>query len=180
MVIERRDIMGMFNTVVCKYELPDPDVQNYLFQTKNLFENVMDEYTITSSGTIIWNKKEYEETPEEERPNWGKPEWDGPAGKLFGCMRVKKQTNIEMDFTGSFNFYTYIIDEEIWKTIKEAVVMPDVEAEDELEGLFNRVINRVTEQVDDLIDNYDAFVWYEYEVEFVDGKLIRLDKTKRG
>lgn len=172
--------MSMFNTVVCEYKLPDPEVQNYLFQTKNLFENVLDEYTITSLGTIIWHKKEYEETPEKERPNWGKPEWDMPAGKLMGCMRVKKQTNIEMDFTGMFNFYTYIVDVETWKAIKEKVVMPDVEVADNPEDIFENVNDRVAEQVYDLIDDCDAFTWYEYEVEFVDGKLVRLDKVKPG
>ena len=171
--------MGMFNTIICKYKLPDPEVQSHLFQTKTLFENVMDEYIITSSGTMIWCKKEYEETPEEERPYWDKPEWDSPLGKLSGCMRVKKQTNIEMDFTGTFNFYAYIVDEEVWKTIKEAVVIPEVEVEDELENLFENVHAGVAEQVDDLFDDYDAFVWYEYEVTFVNGKLVKLDKIDR-
>ncbi len=171
--------MGMFNTITCEYELPDPEVQNHLFQTKDLFENVLEEYIITSSGTMIWCKKEYEETPEEERPNWGTPAWDGTTSKLMGCMRVKNQTDIEMDFTGVFNFYTYVIDEKTRKTIKEAVVMPDVEVEDELESLFENVNAGLTEQVDDLIDDYNAFVWYEYKVKFVDGKLIRLDKISQ-
>jgi hypothetical protein len=171
--------MGMFNTVYCGYELPDPEVQNHLFQTKTLFENVMDEYVITSSGTIIWCKKEYEETPEEERPNWGTPAWDGPAGKLLGCMRVKKQTNIEMDFTGSFNFYTYVIDETTWKNIIDNVMLPEIEIDGKFNNTFENAINGVDGQVYDLIDDDATVAWYEYEVEFVDGKLIRLDKIDR-
>ena len=69
--------MGMFDTIDCKYPLPEAtkEVQESGFQTKS-FENLMENYTITEEGKIIRHKQRYEVVPEEERPYYGKPEWN--------------------------------------------------------------------------------------------------------
>ncbi len=148
--------MGMFNNVTCLYKLPDLEVQDEVFQTKSLFENVMDDYTITASGTIIWHRKEYEETPEEERPNWGTPEWDSPLGPFIGSMRICEEEDVKMDFTGSFNFYTHVVDDTTLSGI-------------EMGGKTFQVMNEDT-----------VVEWYEYKVDFFHGKLINLQKVDKN
>ncbi len=44
--------MGMFDTLRCKYPLPDKIVQTDSFQTKSL-ECLLDDYTITENGKLI-------------------------------------------------------------------------------------------------------------------------------
>lgn len=44
--------MGMFDYIMCKYPLPDPEMQDHLFQTRDL-ENNMNRYSITSEGRLI-------------------------------------------------------------------------------------------------------------------------------
>jgi hypothetical protein len=47
--------MGMFDEIKCEYPLPDPEVQDHVFQTKD-FENLMERYTITKEGRLIFNQ----------------------------------------------------------------------------------------------------------------------------
>jgi hypothetical protein len=44
--------MGVFDTLRCEYELPDPEVQGEVFQTKSL-RRLMDTYTLTRDGKLI-------------------------------------------------------------------------------------------------------------------------------
>jgi hypothetical protein len=97
--------MGMFDDLKCEYPLPDPEVQDKWFQTKD-FNCHMDKYTITKEGRLIWHQTRYEDVPEEERPNYGKPAWDGFLGKFQGSIRAVPVADIDMQYHGVVNFYT--------------------------------------------------------------------------
>jgi hypothetical protein len=43
----------MFNHVRCRYRLPDPEAQNFAFQTKSLPEQLLDDYEITQDGRLL-------------------------------------------------------------------------------------------------------------------------------
>jgi hypothetical protein len=45
--------MGMFNHVRCTYPLPDPEAQDFDFQTKSLPEQMLDYYEITADGRLM-------------------------------------------------------------------------------------------------------------------------------
>src|SRR5579884_2896074 len=45
--------MGLFNRVRCRYPLPDPEAQNFGFQTKSLPEQLLDDYEITEDGRLL-------------------------------------------------------------------------------------------------------------------------------
>ena len=44
--------MGMYDEIICKYPLPDPQCQYHVFQTKDLEQN-MYRYSITSEGRLV-------------------------------------------------------------------------------------------------------------------------------
>ncbi len=44
--------MGMYDEIICKYPLPDKEVQHHVFQTKDLAQN-MCRYSITSEGRLV-------------------------------------------------------------------------------------------------------------------------------
>ena len=99
--------MGMFDNVECDYPLPNAGtLQGETFQTKS-FDNLLDNYTITKDGDLIWHKVRMEEVPEEERPYYGKPEWDNtPLAKVCGSFRTVPDGNEKVDFHGVLNMYT--------------------------------------------------------------------------
>jgi hypothetical protein len=99
--------MGMFDTIRCLAPLPDGfDATNTSFQTKDL-DSVMEQYDITADGRLIAHRVEYEECPEEERPYFGKPEWEtSPMVRFFGMLRPKRQYTEEDPFHGDVEFYT--------------------------------------------------------------------------
>lgn len=81
-----RCAMGMFDTIICDYPLPNPEHQNLSFQTKSL-ECLMDDYTITEDGRLIKHVVKYEVVPEEQRPYYGTPEWErGGISQLLGML----------------------------------------------------------------------------------------------
>ena len=45
--------MGLFNHVRCRYRLPDPEANNFAFQTKSLPEQLLDDYEITEDGQLL-------------------------------------------------------------------------------------------------------------------------------
>lgn len=95
--------MGMYDEVTCKYPLPGTKETD--FQTKS-FENLMFRYTITEDGRLLEETHEYDLVPEEERPFYGKPEWEKPLGKVCGSL---KRINIEekqIDFHGWMEIHT--------------------------------------------------------------------------
>jgi len=50
--------MGLFDTVKCKYPLPNPKHQDLEFQTKDL-ECLLGEYTITADGRLLRHASGY-------------------------------------------------------------------------------------------------------------------------
>ncbi len=88
--------MGMYDDIICKYPLPDPELQYHVFQTKDLAQN-MCRYSITSEGRLV----------------------------LFPWMvdEISKNSKYDMEdpkiinFNGRLEFYTLIIvnkDEHKW------------------------------------------------------------------
>ncbi len=101
--------MGMYDDIKCEYPLPDKQVQNKVFQTKSLQCN-LDSYTITKEGRLIWHKYRYETVPEEERPYYGKPEWNDPLLQLAGSTKSILVGDIDVLHHGIIGFYTFIAD----------------------------------------------------------------------
>jgi hypothetical protein len=99
----------MFDNIKCEYPLPGAPikVQDDIFQTKD-FDNAMDDYTITKEGRLILHKKVYEEVPEEERPYYGKPEWEKPLFKVFGCVKSRPVADIDIQHHGYIRIYTIL------------------------------------------------------------------------
>lgn len=96
----------MFDTIKCKYPLPDPQLQDCDFQTKSL-ENLMDRYTITADGKLVWHMCKLVDVPEEERTAYAEygntPEWD--TWKWIGSMRsVPVEDRILDDYHGDIYF----------------------------------------------------------------------------
>jgi len=102
--------MGMFDTIKCEYPLPDKELQDEDFQTKDL-ACLLDQYTITKSGELIHHAVRYEEVPDEERAYYGKPEWDTmPLVQLRGCIKTIPTGDVKVSFHGDLKFYTGIGD----------------------------------------------------------------------
>jgi hypothetical protein len=131
--------MGMFDTINCKYPLPDlpAGVKTDNCQTKAFGDGFvggfMDDYTITVAGRLIYHKATYEMVPEEERTYYGTPEWDkNPLLQICGSMKSIPLGDEEMDYTGVVN----------------------------------------------IIVGVDP-VWIEYDIEFVGGSVISVEKLYR-
>ncbi|MBA3601126.1 MAG: hypothetical protein H0W45_07760 [Acidobacteria bacterium] len=99
--------MGMFDYLKCEYTLPDSIAQNESFQTKSL-DKVLGNYTITADGRLILHAVRYEFVPEEERPYYGKPEWEKPFGKICGSLTNIPTGAVEIAYHGDIRFYTSI------------------------------------------------------------------------
>jgi len=100
--------MGMFDEIRCEFPLPDKVMQDEWFQTKS-FECLLDRYTITRDGRLILHQVRYETIPEEERPYYGKPEWETkPFIRSLGCMRSVPVGDVEVPYHGDITFYTSV------------------------------------------------------------------------
>ena len=97
--------MGMFDEIKSEYPLPDSPIQNESFQTKCL-DCLMQNYTITADGLLIHHTEKYECVPEEERPYFGKPEWETSFGKLCGSLKSVPTGDVEIAHHGDVFFYT--------------------------------------------------------------------------
>jgi len=97
--------MGMFDEILCEWPLPDPEVQDHVFQTKDLL-NMLDRYTITKEGRLIWHRTRLENVPEEERPYWGTPDWESPIMRLAGMYRSVPVGDVDLNHHGYLDFYT--------------------------------------------------------------------------
>ena len=107
--------MGIFDSVKINYILPDSGdlVGKEVFQTKSFDDSFMDNYTITEDGKLILHKETWEVVPEEERPYYGKPEWNqNPINQIMGSMKGIPQGDEVVDFHGIVNVYTNIGD--VW------------------------------------------------------------------
>lgn len=100
--------MGMFDEIKIEYEMPDHEIQDEIFQTKS-FYNAMDNYTLTKEGKLIFHKCHYDMVPEEERPFYGKPEWDeNTFYHTMGCMRTIYDGDVVMDYHGIIEIHTIL------------------------------------------------------------------------
>ena len=98
--------MGMYDEVRVEYSLPDPEAQDLVFQTKSL-DCFLDDFTVTRDGRLILHAVEYEEVPEEERLNYGTPEWDkGGIYQLMGSLDKVPTGDIGIPYEGDVEIHT--------------------------------------------------------------------------
>lgn len=98
----------MYDEIKCEFKLPDPEVQNHTFQTK-AFGNLMDKYTITVDGKLIWHKCHWESVPEEERPYYGTEKWEEEKSiyRFIGSIKTVFDEDVFMkDYFGEVAMYT--------------------------------------------------------------------------
>jgi hypothetical protein len=100
--------MGMFDDVYVQQDLvpgtPIPE-KGWYCQTKD-FDCLLDTYTITREGTLIQHTVRHEQVPEQERPYWGKPEWErGGLFRAMGCMRCVPTGDVGVPFHGDLSLY---------------------------------------------------------------------------
>jgi len=112
--------MGMYDNVKCEYKLPDtpPKIQADVFQTKAFGDGMtggyMDDYTITKDGRLLLHKKAWEVVPEEERPYYGKPEWDKRGlFQLMGSMKAVPLGDDVIEHHGIIHIYN-MDSNEVW------------------------------------------------------------------
>jgi len=81
----------------------DPQIPRNDFQTKDL-DCSLDTYTITAGGRLVHHFREWELTPEEEKPHPHAKDWRG----LFGMYREVKgsQKIVDTNYHGDLEFYT--------------------------------------------------------------------------
>jgi hypothetical protein len=92
----------MFDNIKCEYPLPDTpkNIQEGVFQTKDLI-NILDDYTITEDGRLIHHQCDWKIVEEEDRPYYGKPEWDkNPLYQIFGSMERVPLKDVETPHHG--------------------------------------------------------------------------------
>ena len=98
--------MGMFDEVRVEYPLPDPEAQGLVFQTKSL-DSLLDDFTVTHDGRLILHAVDFDTVPEEERPNYGKPEWEhGALSQLMGSIRRVPLGDVEIPYKGDVEIHT--------------------------------------------------------------------------
>jgi len=99
--------MGMFDTVIIDYDWPD-EITDTEFQTKDL-EDMLDTYTINEEGRLVLHKHHHEEVPEEERPYYGKPEWDeNPIYRIMGSINSVFDEYVDMNYHGMLEIHNFI------------------------------------------------------------------------
>ena len=99
----------MFDNISVKYKLPDPEAQDLEFQSKDTDRQALDNYEITEQGRLMYEAYDVETVPEEERPNYGKPEYEtSPLAKFCGMIRHVNQHWLDTNFHGFITFYAGI------------------------------------------------------------------------
>lgn len=105
--------MGMFDTIVCEMPLPGA----YMgpkddFQTKDL-DCQLDTFTINAVGRLIHHYREWEATPESDKPYPNATDWRS----AFGCIREKagSQRLVDRNYHGFIEFYTTDAAGEWWE-----------------------------------------------------------------
>ena len=85
--------MGMFNNVRCRYHLPDPEAQDFDFQTKSLPEQLLDDYEITADGRLLHHAYD--------------ARFEDDAGSPWGFYLHRDNWRWEaVDFTGELEIHT--------------------------------------------------------------------------
>ena len=104
--------VGLFDIIKCEYPLPDPEIQDVEFQTKTFNGGCMDQYTITKKGKLIFHKTDWIDVPEEERPFYGRPEWDKhKISRACGSIKQIHIGDMIIKYHGIINMYTHTADE---------------------------------------------------------------------
>lgn len=109
--------MGMFDYLQCDYPLPDGRVEpGPVWQTKD-GPCDLGLVLITREGGIRFQQSHFDEVPEEQRPYFGKPEWDKyPMFQVMGSMRRVIDGYTGEHYTGSVTFYRSLpLDEREWE-----------------------------------------------------------------
>jgi hypothetical protein len=108
--------MGMFDYIKCEYPLPDIELQNEMFQTKDTPDQFLSLYTITKDGRLIYHSYSEEEVPEDERELCkGKPpEQRTDFDKFCGCIRRVDTGTVDVNYNGNLRFYTFIGNAKNW------------------------------------------------------------------
>lgn len=75
--------MGMFDSVKCRYPVPDPECQNLDFQTKDL-EQTLSEYVILEDGRLVVRRRDVE--------------WVDDPSAFLGSHMVTKRSWWEEDY----------------------------------------------------------------------------------
>ena len=105
--------MGMYDELTCQYPLLDKHkkYQEQIFQTKSLV-NCLDKYVITKDGELVHHSFNWETCPEEERPYYGKPEWD--KFSWIGALKTTPKEPVKLEHTGEVRFYHWDTEIDIW------------------------------------------------------------------
>ena len=105
--------MGMYDELTCEYPLPEKfkKYQNKVFQTKSLV-NCLDKYVITKDGELVHHSFNWDTVPEEERPYYGKPEWD--KFSWIGSLKTTPNEPQKINHTGEVRFYEWDEADDIW------------------------------------------------------------------
>ena len=100
--------MGMFDYIKCEYPLPENApkwLEGAEFQTEDTDAQYMETYIITKEGRFIHKTVRYEVVPENERPYWGKPEWEkSDIRKSCGMIRDIPTGDIDTNYHGDIYF----------------------------------------------------------------------------
>ena len=85
--------MGLLNYVRCRYRLPDPEAQNFAFQTKSLPEQLLDDYEITEDGRLLHQAYD--------------TRWEENTAAPLGFYLHRENCRWEpVDFTGELEIHT--------------------------------------------------------------------------
>jgi len=105
--------MGMYDELTCEYPLPEKfkKYQDKVFQTKSLV-SCLDKYVITKDGELVHHSFNWDTLPEEERPYYGKPEWD--KFSWIGSLKRIPNEPQKLNHTGEVRFYEWDTEDDIW------------------------------------------------------------------
>ena len=108
--------MGMFDYLQCKEPLPLPGFEKRVFQTKSLPDPYLGLYLIRD-GHLYKRDYRYSWVSEENRPYYGKPEWDEPGRgafmRLVGSQRRRSRGMVLVSYTGEIRFYDFRVKDEV-------------------------------------------------------------------
>jgi hypothetical protein len=100
--------MGLFDYILVQFPLPET-APNWIdkdteWQTKDTDAQFLETYIITKEGRLIHQTVEYESVPEEERPYYGKPEWEKSSfAKFCGIIRSVPTGDVDTNFHGDLH-----------------------------------------------------------------------------
>lgn len=155
--------MGMFDNLRVKISLPDLSdevVKELIFQTKDTETQFMENYEISEDRRLMHMCVEYETVPEEKRPYYGKPNWEG-IGQFLGCVKTIKKGWEDTKFHGDIRFYTNID----YKWLDKYCDTQENGDCISNHPLDMHSINKITKG------------WYEYEARFTEGILTKIERV---